>query len=112
MDKVKVMVLKPQQLADRWQLSLSKIYEDNSAGKLPHLKINRNRFPLKAIERLENEVGFDKNDIQTSRERELNRKIDQLEDLIQIKNKEIFKFKQIISKIHVFLTEYMYEDTR
>ncbi|RUT55277.1 hypothetical protein NPD9_1728 [Clostridium botulinum] len=66
-----ITVLTPKQLAERWQTCLTKIYEDNNAGKLPHLKANKNRFPLIAIEEMENEPLFNKYDIKTPRERRL-----------------------------------------
>ncbi|AUM96356.1 MULTISPECIES: hypothetical protein [Clostridium] len=64
-------VLTPKQLAERWQTCLTKIYEDNNAGKLPHLKTNKNRFPLAVIEEMEKETLFNKYDIKTPRERRL-----------------------------------------
>lgn len=64
-------VLTPRQLAERWQICLTKIYEDNNAGRLPHLKTNKNRFPLAAIEEMEKEALFNKYDIKTPRERRL-----------------------------------------
>ncbi|MDS1004426.1 hypothetical protein P9J83_13075 [Clostridium sporogenes] len=68
---MKPTVLTPKELAERWQICLTKIYEDNNAGKLPHLKTNKNRFPLIAIEEIENEPLFNKHNIKTPRERRL-----------------------------------------
>lgn len=77
--ETKVTVLTPQELAARWNVSVQKIYLDNSTGKLPHLKTNRNRFPISAIEDLENEAGFDKANISTPAERRLKRKVRELD---------------------------------
>jgi hypothetical protein len=112
MGEIKSAVLKPQELADRWQVSLSKIYEDNSAGKLPHLKTNRNRFPIKAIEAIEDEAEFDERDIPTPLERKLKRRVKELEEVMSSKNKEIFQLKQIIAKVQMFTTEFIYEDRK
>lgn len=68
-------VLTPKQLAECWQLSLAKIYEDNNAGKLPQLPTSRNRFLLIAIEEMEREAIFDKNSIRTSKERRFGREL-------------------------------------
>ncbi|HDK7158442.1 TPA: hypothetical protein PTV43_003649 [Clostridium botulinum] len=68
---MKSTVLTPKQLAERWQICLTKIYEDNNAGKLLHLKTNKNRFPLLAIEEMEKKVLFNKYNIKTPRERRL-----------------------------------------
>ncbi len=112
MSKVESTVLKPQQLADRWQVSLTKIYEDNNAGKLPHLKNNRNRFPLKAIEELENEAGFDERDIPTPLERSLRRKVNELQEILNLKDKETAKLKLQIARAQAFLTETIYSDIK
>ncbi|OAA91311.1 hypothetical protein [Clostridium coskatii] len=105
-----VSVLKPQQLADRWQVSLTKIYEDNNAGLIPHLKTNRNRFPIAAIEAMENETGFDERDIPTPLERKQRRKIAELEKMLELKDEEIKKLRSNIVKACTFLTEEVYSD--
>lgn len=107
-----VTVLTPHELATRWNVSVQKIYLDNSTGKLPHLKTNRNRFPLVAIEELENEAGFDKTNISTPAERRLKRKVKELEELIELKDKQIEEFKQQIAKAQMLFTKVIYEDMK
>lgn len=89
-------VLTPKQLAGRWQISLAKVYEDNNAGKLPQLPGNKNRFPIVAIEEMEKEAAFDKNNIKTPRERKLEREIEQKDLIMKRKDEEIKQLKGIL----------------
>lgn len=105
-------VLTVKQLAERWQVSLSKIYEDNNAGKLPHLKANRKRFPIQAIEDLENDLDFDRTNISTPAERRLKRRVRELEELSELKDKQIAELKLNIARAQAFLTQMVYEDAK
>lgn len=108
MNKVEPTVLTPKQLAERWQISLTKIYEDNSAGKLPQLPGNRNRFPINAIEEMEQEASFDKNNIKTPRERRMERELQEKESILEQKDKEIATLKTRINAMISIGAEVIY----
>lgn len=107
-----VTVLTPEQLATRWQVSLSKIYEDNNAGKLPQLPNHRTRFPLSGIEAMENEPLFDKNNVRTPRERKLLRELEDKNRLLGLQEDEIRRLKALIAKIQIISTEEIYQLSR
>ena len=101
-------VLTPKQLANRWQISVTKVYEDNNTGKLPQLSSNKNRFPLIAIVDIENEPLFDKENISTPKERRYKREAENLQIILNQKDKEILKLKAAIAKVQSFTTEFVF----
>jgi len=105
---VKSTVLTPKQLAERWQISLAKVYEDNNTGLLPQLSSNKNRFPLIAIEEMEKEPLFDKENISTPRERRYKRELDDQQKLSTLKDEEISKLKLAIAKVQSFTTQFVF----
>lgn len=103
-----ITALTVEQLSERWQLSKSKIYEDVNAGKLPHLPNARNRFPITAIEDIENEAMFDKSNLKTPRERKLERELQERDKLLTYKEEEINKLRRIVAQIQTYSTEAIY----
>lgn len=103
-----ISVLTPKQLAERWQISLAKVYEDNNAGKIPHLTENKNRFPIAAIEEIEMEATFDKNNVKTPRERRLERELEQQSRILSQKDMEIQKLSNLLLEIQIMATKEIY----
>lgn len=101
-------VLTPKQLSERWQISLAKVYEDNNAGLLPRLSSNKNRFPVVAIEEMEKELSFDKENISTPRERRYKRELEDQQRLLNQKDEEITKLKSAIAKVQSFTTQLVF----
>jgi hypothetical protein len=101
-------VLTPKQLAERWQVSLTKVYEDNNAGRLPHLPGNKNRFPIAAIEEIEMASTFDKNNIKTARERRLERELQERNLIIEQKNEQIQKLRGYLAELQITITKAIY----
>jgi hypothetical protein len=95
----KITVLTPKQLSERWQISLTKVYEDNNAGLLPQLPGNKTRFPLIAIEEMEKEPMFEKNNIRTPRERKLEKELDVKEIQLKEKDNKIKELEASIAEI-------------
>lgn len=104
----KSTVLTPKQLSERWQISLAKVYEDNNAGLLPQLPSNKNRFPIVAIEEMEKEPMFDKENISTPRERRLEKEAEELKLEVKRKDDEITDLKAKISQILSIGAEVIY----
>lgn len=104
----KSTVLTPKQLSQRWQISLTKIYEDNNTGLLPQLSSNKNRFPLIAIEEMEKEPLFDKENISTPRERRYKREVEGLQRAMIQKDEEIAKLKSAIAKVQLITTQLVF----
>lgn len=107
----KPTVLTPKQLSERWQISLAKVYEDNNTGLLPRLSSNKNRFPLVAIEEMEKEPLFDKENISTPRERRYKRELEDQQRLLNQKDEEIAKLKSAIAKVQSFTTQVVFSIT-
>jgi len=105
----KPTVLTPKQLSERWQISLAKVYEDNNIGLLPRLSSNKNRFPLVAIEEMEKEPLFDKENISTPRERRYKKELEEQQRLLIQKDNEITKLKSAIAKVQSFTTQFIFD---
>lgn len=106
----KVTVLTPKQLAERWQISQAKVYKENNAGLLPQLPTNKNRFPLIAIEEMESEPTFNKNNIKTPRERRLEKELELRINQLKEKDIEIRRLESTLAEIQaismkIFITK-------
>jgi hypothetical protein len=104
----KSTVLTPKQLSERWQISLAKVYEDNNTGLLPRLSSNKNRFPVVAIEEMEQEPSFDKENISTPRERRYKRELEDQQRLLTQRDEEIAKLRTAIAKVQSFTTQLVF----
>jgi predicted site-specific integrase-resolvase len=105
---MEITAITPKQLAERWQISIAKVYEDNNAGKLPQIPNNKNRFSLEAIEQMEREAIFERCSLKTPLERKLRKELDEKNILLSKCDETIKELQGVIARIQALSIQAIY----